>query len=200
MAAYACADLHLGHRNIHKYRNKPDGWALDQTAMFTNFADSAEHDQCVVDRWLEMGFKTKRDTIYLMGDLAFTPEAWDLLDSLPGRKVVILGNHCTERTHIEKIASLKTVNNVHSMLSYKGMWLTHAPMHPAHLRGKRNLHGHLHGDLVKDPRYFNCGLEHTNMRPIPLEEIFEEFDRRRSFNYVRQKLGWRAALQGLCNG
>lgn len=200
MAAYACADLHLGHRNIPKYRMKPDDGPLDHTAMFKNFVDTEEHDNFIEERWREMGIKTRRDTIYVVGDIAFTAEGWERFDALPGRKVVILGNHCTEHATVDKIAALKTVNSVHSMLKYKGMWITHAPLHPAHLRGKRNLHGHLHSELVRDPRYFNCSLEHTGMRPMPLEEIYEEFDRRRSFNYVRQTLGWRAALQGLRNG
>lgn len=167
MAAFTCADLHLGHRNIHSYRPKPDG---------TTFATPEEHDQFVIDRWMEMGLKNRRDTTYVLGDIAFTEEAWDIFDSLPGKKIIVLGNHCTEGADIiKKIASLKTVNSVHAALNYKRFWLTHIPMHPQELRGKWNVHGHMHAGFIHDPRYKCVSLEHTEMRPLPFEKINEHF-------------------------
>lgn len=200
MAAYVCADLHLGHRNIHNYRAyfDKDTISLPQTGSMKTFADSAEHDAFVVEQWHAMKFKTRRDTIYVLGDIAFTDEAWDLFDSLPGRKVVILGNHCTEGAgSIQKIASLKSVNSVHAALNYKGYWLTHIPIHPAELRGKRNIHGHMHDKRIDDPRYMCVSLEHTRMRPINLDAVVTEFERRQNLNHVWKTFGWRTALKSL---
>lgn len=184
MSAYMCADLHLGHNNIHIYRQKES---------------VAIHDEMVCDNWSDTVRSDKRDTTYVLGDIAFTEEGWLRFDSLPGRKIVILGNHCTEYVSTSFIAGLKTVNSVHSMLRYKGCILTHAPLHPEHLRGKRNIHGHLHKHIVTDRRYFNCSLDQIDMRPIEVGALFEEFEKRRSLNYVRQKLGWRAAYRALTN-
>lgn len=189
MAAFFCADLHLGHRNIHNYRPKPDGG---------KFETPEEHDKFVLDRWREMGLKNRRDTVYVLGDIAFTDEAWDEFDALSGKKIIILGNHCTESSgSIQKIASLKTVNSVHAALNYKGYWLTHIPMHTQELRGKRNIHGHMHAGYIRDRRFKCVSLEHTDMRPINLEEITAEFERRQSINYVRETLGWQAAARAL---
>lgn len=203
MAAYMCADLHLGHRAIGKYRKflDPNSVVLPEGQNFQyeerNFHDSEEHDNYVEKLWLEMGLKTHRDTVYLLGDVSFTSEGWDRLDSWPGRKIIILGNHCTERTTIQKIASLKTVNSVHSMLKYGRYWLTHAPLHPHELRGKRNIHGHMHADYIRDRRYMCVSLEHTNMRPMHLDEIEAEFDRRKSLIHVHDTLGFGAAVRAL---
>ena len=170
MAAFACADLHLGHRNIHTYRPHPEGG---------KFLTPEEHDDFVMERWREMGLKNRRDTVYVAGDIAFTEEAWDKFDSLPGRKVIILGNHCTEGAGIiKKIASLKTVNSVHAALNYKSFWITHIPMHPQELRGKKNIHGHMHANFIDDPRYMCVSLEHTACRPLPMEKINEFFNRK----------------------
>jgi calcineurin-like phosphoesterase family protein len=183
MAAYLCADLHIAHESIHIYRN---------------FDSVEQHDEFVCDSWCDTVRSNKRDTTYILGDVAFSEAGWLKVDALPGRKVIILGNHCTEKVSASFIAGLKTVNSVHSLYGYKnGIIMSHAPLHPEHLRGKRNLHGHLHGHLVRDRRYFNCSLEQINMRPIHMDEVYEEFERRQSIAYVKAKLGWRAAYRAI---
>ena len=208
MSAFLCADLHLGHRGIHNYRKitveDKNNVVLPKGGNFqyaTRVIDSPEeHDDYIEKCWMEMKFKTRRDTIYLLGDVAFDDAAWERLDSWPGRKIIILGNHCTERTTIQKIAGLQTVNSVHSMLKYKSFWLTHAPMHPDELRGRRNVHGHMHYGFIRDRRYKCVSLEHTDWRPVNLEEIEREFERRQSLNYVRKTLGWKALACAILNG
>uniref|UniRef100_A0AB39CEL6 Hydrolase n=1 Tax=Pseudomonas phage HRDY3 TaxID=3236930 RepID=A0AB39CEL6_9VIRU len=185
MASYLCADLHLGHRNIPKYRG---------------YESLEQHDDLVCENWINTVRSNKRDTTYVLGDIAFSEEGWRRFDDLPGRKIVILGNHCTEYSNAAFIASLKTVNSVHSMYKHKGCIMSHAPLHPDHLRGKRNLHGHLHSHFVQDRRFFNCSLEQIDMRPIPMEEVFEEFERRQSLLYVKRKLGIKAAVRAVMNG
>lgn len=182
MAAYACADLHLCHRQIHTYRNYPSVEA---------------HDDFVEQTWRERVRSNKRDTTYVLGDVAFSKEGWERFDSFPGKKVVILGNHCTEYATAEFISQLKTVNSVHSMLRWKSMLMSHAPLHPDHLRGKRNLHGHLHNTLVQDRRYLNVSLEHTGMGPLCLDEIQAEFERRQKLSHVFYSLGTLAAMRAV---
>lgn len=183
MGAYLCADLHLAHASIHIHRK---------------FDSVEQHDEFVCDNWCDTVRSNKRDTAYVLGDIAFSEEGWKRFDSLPGRKVVILGNHCTEKVTAGFIAGLKTVNSVHSLYRYKnGMIMSHAPLHPEHLRGKRNLHGHLHSQLVRDRRYYNCSLEQIDMRPIHMDEVIEEFENRQSVNYVLHTLGWKAAYRAL---
>lgn len=186
---YMCADLHLTHKQIHHYRG---------------FDSTQAHDDFVEKRWLETITKKakspcveKQDTIYILGDVSFSREGWERLDSWPGHKTIILGNHCTEYEHAKFISGLKTVKAVHGMVKYKTAWLTHAPLHPEHLRGKRNIHGHLHSHKVKDKRYLNVSLENTNMAPIHLDEILKEFERRKSLAYVYKTLGAKAFFRAL---
>ncbi|AFH14569.1 phosphoesterase [Pseudomonas phage Lu11] len=185
MAAYLISDLHLGHENIPKYRDFPSLEA---------------HDEFVLNRIADTVRSTKRATMYVLGDVAFTREGWERFDALPGNKIVILGNHDTERTsrfNVAFIESLKTVNSVHSLLNINGMILSHAPLHPAHLRGKINVHGHLHGDIVKDRRYFNMSMEQLDYRPWSLEQLRDEMVKRRSLSYVYSRLGAEAVWRSL---
>lgn len=175
MGVYFCADLHLKHNNIHKYRG---------------YCNSQVHDEIIRQAWHNtIG---KRDMVIVAGDVCFSPEAWQEFATWPGRKIVVLGNHCTEHSKVDDIPQ---EIEIHGMLKYKEFWVTHAPIHPKFLRGKLNIHGHLHDLLVPDTRYFNVGLEHTNMAPISLEAIREELKLRQNPIYTAQTLGVGAAAR-----
>lgn len=60
---------------------------------------------------------------------------------------------------------------VYSLFKYKDFWLSHCPLHPNELRGKKNIHGHVHFQSIPDSRYFNTSLENINYTPINVEEI-----------------------------
>lgn len=176
MAVYLCADLHLRHRNIHRYRP---------------FESAEAHDAHVKKKWFET--VKPRDTVYVLGDVAFDEEGWKEFASWPGNKHVILGNHCTERTDITKIPGIK----FHGLLRYKEFWLSHAPVHPDSLRGLRNIHGHLHSQVLKDPRYLNVSLENNgDFGLVSLGRARWIFGRRsQSFYSVMQEFGFLAALR-----
>ena len=150
---YHCSDFHLGHKNIPKYREQ---------------VSSVEHnDQFIIENWRAK----KRDVVYMYGDMAFTAEGCRILQQLPGRKTLILGNH-----------DFQYVNNKQSMLlmaetfeivkgldkhSWKGLkfgqriWQSHAPLAESELRGALNIHGHIHdaeSNLDSDS-YFNVNLD-----------------------------------------
>lgn len=52
----------------------------------------------------------------------------------------------------------------------KKFWLSHCPLHPEELRGRLNIHGHVHTNSVRDQRYINVSFE-MSKTPIPLEDI-----------------------------
>lgn len=70
---YMAADLHLGHKNIHNFR--------------TQFASAEEHDATVKENF--ESFLTKKDKLFLLGDIAFTRDALEWVKSLPCGKVLI---------------------------------------------------------------------------------------------------------------
>jgi calcineurin-like phosphoesterase family protein len=154
MSVFFIGDPHLGHKNIAKFRP---------------FVESCEmNTDLIVAEWRKQIHK--RATVYVMGDIAFDDESLDLVTNLPGTKILIKGNH---DDYTSTSAQLEVFKEIHGMLKYKGVWLTHCPIHPDELRGKPNVHGHVHmkpimkrtwyGKNVCDPRYFNTCVDYRYM-------------------------------------
>jgi predicted phosphohydrolase len=74
---------------------------------------------------------------------------------------------------------------VNGVVSYKGIFLTHVPVHPMELeyRIKRNIHGHLHDKVITQPiftrrvefipddRYVCVSCEQVGYTPKTLKEL-----------------------------
>lgn len=166
MSVYFIGDPHLDHKNIAKFRP----WVKsteENTALF-------------LSEWHRV--IRKRDDVYMMGDVAFSQEALDLVGNLPGRKILIKGNH---DDYVSTSAQAAVFHEIHGMLKYKGMWLTHCPIHPDEMRNRKcNIHGHVHNATVMkgfgpwrkpDPRYINTCVDvlwpQRNSFFISLDEI-----------------------------
>lgn len=159
---YFAADLHIGHKNIANFR--------------TQFSSAEEHDGVVMGNILTT--VTKKDKLYLLGDIAFTDEALDKIASIPCRKVLVIGNHDTELKRgitFQKIVD--TYDEIHSLSIYKDYWITHCPIHPQEIRQKKGvIYGHTHQHSIDDPRYQCVSLEHINYRPIVWSKLEERFN------------------------
>lgn len=126
-----CSDLHLGHSNIHKYRSQYD--------------TAEEHHEDIFER-VATGIK-KRDTLYLLGDVAFTKEWLQKIKLIQCRyKLLICGNHDTERGICMKDL-VEVYDDVKALHSKRNYWFTHAPIHPQEMRGKL---GVIHGHCITD--------------------------------------------------
>lgn len=148
------SDLHLGHKNIANFR--------------TQFESELHHREVIKESYHKV--VTKRDKVFFLGDVAFTQETLEDVGSwVAEKKVLIVGNHCTDQISMKEV--VKHFDEVYSLKKYKEFWLSHAPIHPQELRGKYNLHGHMHFETVDDPRYLNLCLEHTDYTPIDLNEV-----------------------------
>lgn len=133
------SDLHFGHKNIHKFRLEVES--------------EEENRQRIKDDWNRL--VTKRDDVYVLGDAAFTEDTLEEFKNLPGRKFLIRGNH----DEFSSYNYLQYFQDVYGLKKYKEFWLSHAPIHPDELRGKINLHGHVHYQSINDPRYVNMSVE-----------------------------------------
>lgn len=152
--SWLIADIHRGHKNIHKYRN---------------FDSNEEHDALIKENYHNV--VTKRDIVFFLGDIAFTHEALAEIKTWQAfKKVLIVGNHDLERG-ITMQDLCNTYDEVYAFRRYKEFWLSHCPIHPDELRGKVNIHGHVHDKTIDDERYFNVSMENINMSPINIEEI-----------------------------
>ena len=126
------SDLHLGS---------------SATARKRGFGSVEEHDDAIMDDILQR-VNTKRDILYILGDIAMTNTALQRLREIPGRKFMVHGNHDKFQTG----QYLSIFENVYGAIRYKRIWLTHIPIHPQEmLLGPKvigNMHGHIHRDGI----------------------------------------------------
>jgi calcineurin-like phosphoesterase family protein len=157
------ADLHLSHQNMATRRG---------------FSTIEEHDEYIIAQWNSV--VNKRDVTYILGDVTMEKSSpYPLLDRLNGIKHIVLGNH-DRRQDTKKL--LEYAESVAGMIQYKGIMLTHAPIHPMELeyRFNKNIHGHIHDKVVMkmldgweipDERYFCVSCEQVDYLPKTLEEL-----------------------------
>lgn len=166
MSVYVISDTHFGHKNILKFRNE--------------FETIEEHD-CVISTNIAQ-MCGKRDSLYILGDVCLSAGGFESLKWIAERVEhlhIVLGNHDNERKGSPSVEDYtKLCKGVYGMKAYKSAWLTHAPVHPEELRGKYNIHGHVHSNSVDDPRYFNVSCEAVNYKPVNMVDVFEQLKER----------------------
>ncbi len=154
------SDLHIGHKKI-----------LEFSGILRGGLTVDEHDEWIVDSWNSV--VNKRDVVWVLGDICFDKHKLHLLGQLRGRVRVLLGNHDMQGIpeHFRDCLS------VHGLATYKGFWVSHCPIHPMELRGRKgNIHGHLHEHLVGDPHYVNVCVEHNFGRPMEFDEVLAKWE------------------------
>ena len=153
---YFTADLHLGHRNIPKYR--------------PIFSSLQEHDNYMFSLLAPLN---KRDILFILGDFIFDGDHYtsymQRIASLPCQLRIILGNHDSLNLIDSRPPNVKLLN---PLRSYKNMWLSHCPIHPKELRSRTaNIHGHLHLETIPDHRYYNVNVDVSNYQLVTLDTI-----------------------------
>jgi len=111
-------DLHFGHNNIWKFRNK------------LGLSSEEEHREFLIQMWnSKVG---KRDVVWILGDVAFNQRVLPDLKRLRGQKSLVHGNHDLNAGILAPY-----FNKIVGLTKYKGYWLSHAP-HPP-FRASREL-------------------------------------------------------------
>lgn len=150
------SDLHLGHQAICKFSGEFRGGCTT----------TDEHDLWLVEQWNSV--VTKNDLVYVLGDVCFDKAKLHLLKKMKGSKHLILGNH--DKFSLEVYAQY--FNKIHGFDKYKNKaWLSHSPIHPNELRGKWNVHGHVHQNIVDDLRYISVCVEAVSGKPISWDDL-----------------------------
>lgn len=152
------SDYHFGHENMAKWRGFDNAFEMDEHII-------KMHNLVV----------GKRDLTYILGDITMEKSKWYFyLDQMAGRKKVILGNH----DRLQDVPELlKYVDGVAGMVNYnKNTFLTHCPVHPNEFEYRMwyNIHGHVHGKTLDDPRYINVSCEAVNYTPKTMKELFDD--------------------------
>lgn len=158
MKTFITSDLHLGQHNIYRFCDKFGN-------RLRSYADNADDgDEYIIECWNSVVSPT--DKVYVLGDVVITRKTLPKLDRLHGRKVLIRGNH-----DIFKLSDyakyFKDIRGTHKLDAFI---LSHYPIHEHSLPVwcKANIHGHLHGDTVGLPKYFNVCIDNYE-KPTPID-------------------------------
>lgn len=181
MRRWVMSDLHLGHKNIDKFRKRI------HPATGTVISSEEQHN-LTFESIAALG---KRDLLFLLGDVVFTEDWLKPLSELSCRVVMIGGNHDLP---LKQIIQHGAINEVWGLRKHKQVWLSHSPIHPSELRGKKNVHGHSHYHLIQtqegkpDTRYKNVCMEYTNFKPASWDYVMsDEYDQECFKKWVEYK-------------
>ncbi len=166
---YYTSDLHLGHKNVLKYDNRP-------------FATIDEMNREIIARW---NAKVKdEDHVYILGDFAYrtAQDPSYYLKQLKGRKHLVRGNH--DKITVESKSAHKYLESIEGIQHIKdgdrNVVLSHFPIAEwnAMKRGAYHIYGHIHAR--KDDTYrfmstrehaLNAGCMINGYEPVSLEEL-----------------------------
>jgi calcineurin-like phosphoesterase family protein len=161
MTNWIWSDLHLWHTNIIQYCNRP-------------FVTIEEMNETLLTAWRRT--VKEKDTIFNLGDfcLGQSKDAISkLVKNLPGKKIIILGNH--DRGH-----SLQWWRDIgfsevypYPIIYHKWVILSHEEVFLNDNYPYINIHGHHHNKQFVSSNYINVSVEHTQYKPVSLDEIIE---------------------------
>lgn len=178
MKNFFISDTHFGHYNIIKLCNRP-------------FKTAEEMDETLIKNWNST--VTNKDTVYILGDVAFGKGAkrpYDYLKELNGKKILILGNHDYDISkHKGEYLNSNVLQGIYDYLEIKENFnntnikvvLSHYPMVEWNgmFRGSIHLFGHIHNNttnntykIVRDiENAYNVGADIIDFTPKTLVEI-----------------------------
>ena len=171
------SDLHFGHRFV---------------AGLRGFDDVVEHDDVLTGAWIDR--IRPDDQVWVLGDIAVSSpaNALKLIDTLPGRKHLIAGNHDVchpmhSKAHKKQRQYLEVFESVQAFSARKiagqRVLLSHFPYekdrHEARYmqyrlrdHGEWLLHGHTHEDVKRtSAREIHVGVDAWNLAPVSIQEI-----------------------------
>ncbi len=159
-------DTHFGHKGMITF---------EAIKPFRPFATMEEHNEALVQRWNSV--VRKQDSVWHLGDFCFGKQNLEIASRLNGTKRLIMGNH----DHYPAADYLKYFTRVCGASEFKGIVLTHIPVHPDQKhRYRANIHGHLHTKSIVDnrgnldPWYINVSAEQNDLTPVSYAQIQQQ--------------------------
>ena len=159
---WVISDTHFGHNNMLKFKDK------NGDPIRPNFSSTEEMDEHMIERWNSV--VKDGDIIYHLGDVYFD-QGHKVLPRLKGRKRLLLGNHDNGKSKYLQ-------DNFQKILMWRmfpefGLLLTHVPVHTDSLgiKAQKNVHGHLHQNLINDERYINVSVECIDYTPVHIDTL-----------------------------
>jgi calcineurin-like phosphoesterase family protein len=176
---WVISDTHFGHANIIKYCNRP-------------FRDVDHMNYTMAARWIKR--VQPEDLVYHLGDFGLTKgdfcAKW--LKHLPGKKILILGNHDKSAERMMEFGFDFACESMTVQYHQTLLFLHHRPMPVEPVPGVTYvLHGHIHnsmpehrarpiakGELVDIPAFnINMSVELWNYEPVTLRHVLDRAQR-----------------------
>jgi calcineurin-like phosphoesterase family protein len=162
---YIISDTHFCHENIIKYCERP-------------FECADEMDAAIKKKWRRN--VSQDDTVIHLGDVGLTsPYALkDIITSLPGMKILILGNH-------DRAAKAMMEFGFHLALDEMDLKWEGFKIHMQHIPPTRKgnwdvcFHGHIHQNVDPNKWNVNCCVEHNNYMPQPISAMIKKYKTQR---------------------
>lgn len=176
---YFTSDLHLGHKNILAYDNRP-------------FTSIGQHDEEIIHRWNSV--VNVDDTVYILGDISWHPVETTvrILRKLNGKKILVVGNHDNKLVRNYKFKEQFEQIEYYMELPMdngKKIVLCHYPIpcFNGHYHGAYHFYGHVHNsfeeNMMMNTRYnmeqlyelpcnmYNIGCMLHNYTPQTFDQI-----------------------------
>ena len=160
---YLTADLHLNHKNIIKYCNRP-------------YFDLHNMNFSLIQNWNSV--VNHGDAVYILGDFGFFDN--DLVikkyvEQLKGNKILITGNH--DRKTVKNCDHFKEITN-YKKINYdkKTIIMFHYPIASWDRKhhGSYHAYGHCHGVFKNCGLSHDVGVDNNNYTPISIIDFFDK--------------------------
>lgn len=139
------------------------------------FRDVRHMDEHMIER--HNATVKPHDVVHFLGDLGFDQKhLTEILPRLHGRKYLVLGNH----DRMDAGFYIKHFKKVRGWFHYTengaAMICTHCPIHESSFLGRYNgncinVHGHVHGRNLNDPKYVNVCVEAVDYKPVHYDTL-----------------------------
>lgn len=181
------SDLHLNHKNIIKYCNRP-------------FSSVEEMNEAIINNWNKV--VPEDGIVFILGDFCFGgKDKWqNFYNQLNGKKYLILGNH--DDPKIAKQVFKQSINTCEALdqllIKVQGdeeipeqfIFLCHYPMiaWPMKEKGGWHLFGHIHSldgistynNILSNTQY-DVGVDNNNYTPLSFQQIKEIITRQKLY-------------------
>lgn len=179
MNVYIISDTHFNHQNMQTYCLRP-----------SNFTER------IIKNWNQT--VKPEDTVIHLGDVMIGKKSEWIMPSLPGRKILIRGNH--DRSQSCAWWMGHGFDFVCDGLIFRHAWLTHEPANTLPVETEINIHGHLHNiwdgfhnpeRIARDKEFLGIdftkrlkhlwqrlfAIEYTDYRPVEFNKFISHPDK-----------------------
>ena len=171
MKVWLISDTHFNHHNITTYCKRPPDFT-----------------EILIKRWHET--VQPDDLVLHLGDVMIGKKSEWIMPSLPGRKILVMGNH--DRSQSATWWMMHGFDFACQGLVFRNVWLTHEPSNSLAGGCDLNVHGHLHNFQAEvhpnyKPKSFHrlFAVEYTDYRPVEFDKFISHPDRYQANIFAR---------------